>query len=172
MTGSPPESNPLAYGLAPHAAHHTMSGLEFIAAIRDGLLPQPPICEPMSFRLIEADKGRVVFEGTPVPALYNPMGAVHGGWYGTLLDSCMGCAVHTMLPAGTGYTTVEFSVNLVRAITEATGTVSAEGNVIHHGRRMATAEGRLVDGRGKLLAHGTTTCMILPMPPAKEVTAP
>jgi uncharacterized protein (TIGR00369 family) len=156
----------LTYGVAAYETLRSMSGLEFLSAIRDGVLPQAPIARALGFWLSEVEAGRTVFEGVPTPDAYNPIGSVHGGWYGTLLDSCMACAVQTSLEPGTGYTTVEYSVNLVRAITVATGPVRAEGTLVHRGRRMATAEGRLVDGGGKLLAHGTTTCMIIDLPPA------
>jgi uncharacterized protein (TIGR00369 family) len=108
-------------------------------------------------------EGRVVFIGTPTRAHYNPLGTVHGGWAATLLDSCMGCAVHTTLPAGKGYTTLEIKISYLRAMTDKTGTVRAEGVVLHAGRRSALAEGKLIDAAGKLLAHGTTTCMIFDM---------
>lgn len=154
-------SAPLKFGVPPSGTIQSMSGLDFIQAICDGRLPQPPICAPLSFHMVEASEGFVVFEGTPTNALYNPLGSVHGGWYGTLLDSCMACAVQTTLARGTAYTTVEYSVNLVRAITVDTGPVRAEGRIVHRGRRLATADGRLLDLSGKLLAHGTTTCMIM-----------
>lgn len=138
-----------------------MSGLEFLAAIRDGRLPGPPIGLVLAFRLIEVEHGRAVFEGRPSFEHYNPIGTVHGGYASTLLDSCMACAVQSTLPRGTGYTTLEFKVNLVRAITVDTGVVRAEGKALTVGRRIGTAEGRLVDSAGKLLAHGTTTCLIM-----------
>jgi len=154
----------LTYGVPPLETLREMSGLEFLQAIRDGLLPQAPIAERLDFHLIEADEGVVVFLGTPKVEHYNPIGGVHGGWYGTLLDSCMACAVQTTLERGTGYTTVEYSVNLVRSITADTGPVRAEGRLVHRGRRMATADGRLLRRDGKLLAHGTTTCMSMELP--------
>jgi uncharacterized protein (TIGR00369 family) len=153
-----------SFGVAPYEALQAMSGLEFLVAIRDGALPQAPICGVLGLWLSEVETGRAVFEGVPSIDAYNPIGSVHGGWYGTLLDSCMGCAVQSSLEQGTGYTTVEYSVNLVRAITVDTGRVRAEGRLMHRGRRMATAEGRLVAADGKLLAHGTTTCMIIDLP--------
>ena len=157
-------SNTLTFGVPPQDTLRELSGLEFLQAIRDGRLPQAPIAERLDFYLSEAEKGAAVFVGTPRFEHYNPIGGVHGGWYGTLLDSCMACAVQTTLEPGTGYTTVEYSVNLVRGITADTGPVRAEGRVVHRGRRMATADGRLLDGSGKLLAHGTTTCMIMELP--------
>src|SRR4029077_12129194 len=115
----------------------------------------------MGFSLVEVEEGRVVFAGEPDERLYNPMGAVHGGYAATMLDSAMGCAVNSALPAGAAYTTLELSVNLVRAITAETGLVRAEGRTLHVGRRAATAEGSLIAvASGKLLAHGTTSCVI------------
>ena len=137
------------------------SGMEYIQAIVAGELPAPPISELMDFRLVVAEPGRAVFEMQPGPQHYNPIGSVHGGVALTLLDSAMGCAVHTLLDAGVGYTTLEVKTNFVRPITSDTGVIRCEGNVIHQGSRIATAEGKLTDANGKLLAHGTTTCLIL-----------
>jgi uncharacterized protein (TIGR00369 family) len=141
-----------------------IDGLEFLRAIRDGEAPPPPIATLMNFDLVEIEEGRVVFSATPDARVYNPLGTVHGGYVCTLLDSCMGCAVHSTLKAGLGYTSVELKVNFVRPLSEATGEVRAEGRVLSAGRQIATAEGRLVDARGRLLAHGTTTCLIFPLP--------
>ena len=148
----------------PHAlaqAGRELTGLEFLRAIRDGRLPSPPIAELLGFKLVEADPGQAVFEVLPDERHYNPIGVVHGGLAMTLLDSAMGCCVHTRLPAKTGYTTLEAKVNLVRAITAKSGTIRATGKVIHLGGKTATAEARLEDAAGKLYAHGTTTCIIL-----------
>jgi len=112
-------------------------------------------------------EGRAVFQGTPGPAHLNPMGTIHGGWYATLLDSALGCAVNTMMPVGRGYTTAELSVNLVRAIGAKAPRVRAEGKVIHCGRQLATAEGRLYGPDGTLYAHATTTCLVFELPGAK-----
>ena len=142
-------------------AGRSMSGLEFLRAIRDGRLPQPPIAELLGFRLVEVEPGHAVFEVTPGEQHYNPIGVVHGGLAMTLLDSAMGCSVQTQMPAGGGYTTLEAKTNLTRSITSKTGELRAIGKVVHVGRRMATAEGRLVDAAGKLYAHATTTCMVL-----------
>jgi uncharacterized protein (TIGR00369 family) len=131
-----------------------------VRAIESGALPAPPISELMGFRLVEAELGRAVFEMTPGPQHYNPIGSVHGGIALTLLDSAMGCAVHTLLEAGVGYTTLEVKTNFVRPITADTGAIRCEGTVLHRGSRVATAEGRLTDPAGKLLAHGSTTCLI------------
>jgi uncharacterized protein (TIGR00369 family) len=150
-------SDPIALG----EAGSTMSGLEFMKAVLDGRLPPPPIAATMDFTGAEAEEGRVVFVGEPGEFVYNPLGVVHGGYAMTLLDSAMGCAVQTTLPQGEGYTSLETSVNFVRPITKETGRVRCEGKVIHRGGRIATAEGRLIaEKSGKLLAHGTTTCMI------------
>ena len=137
-----------------------MSGLEFMQGYLNGSVPRPPFAAVLKFELTQVEHGRVVFEGTPDLSFYNPIGVVHGGYAATLLDSCMGCAVHTVLAAGQGYTTLEFKINFVRALTGQTGRVRAEGRVIHPGNRAATAEGHIYDARGKLLAHGTTTCLV------------
>jgi uncharacterized protein (TIGR00369 family) len=138
-----------------------LSGMEYVQAIANGELPAPPISELMGFRLVLAEPGRAVFEMEPGPQHYNPIGSVHGGIALTLLDSAMGCAVHTQLPRGVGYTTLEVKTNFVRPMTVDTGLVRCEGTVIHLGSRVATAEGKVVDSAGKLIAHGTTTCLIL-----------
>jgi uncharacterized protein (TIGR00369 family) len=137
-----------------------LSGLEIMQAMLRGELPFPTIAQTLDFNLMEVGEGRAVFQGTPGPGHLNPMGTVHGGWYATLLDSALGCAVHTMLPVGFGYTTAELSVNIVRAATSRTGPLRAVGKVIHSGRQLATAEARIVDPDGKLYAHGTTTCLV------------
>jgi len=142
-------------------AGRTMSGIEFLRAMRDGRLPAPPIAELLGFRLVEVEPGHAVFEVLPAEQHYNPIGVVHGGLAMTLLDSAMGCAVQSHMPAGGGYTTLEAKTNLVRAITSKTGLLRAIGSALHVGNRVATAEGRLVDGAGKLYAHASTTCMVL-----------
>ena len=142
-------------------AGRSMSGIDFLRAIRDRRLPAPPIAELIGFRLVEVDTGHAVFELQPGEQHYNPIGVVHGGVAMTLLDSAMGCAVHTHMPAGGAYTTLEAKTNLVRAVTADTGTLRAIGKVVHLGSRVATAEGRLVDAAGKLYAHATTTCLVL-----------
>lgn len=141
-------------------AGRRMSGLEFIRAFVTGELPPPPIAKALAFAVTEADDGRVVFVCQPAEFHYNPIGVVHGGLAATLLDSAMGCAIQTTLPAGVGYTTLEIKVNLTRVITTQTGELRAEGRVIHAGKRTALAEGRLTDAAGTLYAHATTTCMI------------
>jgi uncharacterized protein (TIGR00369 family) len=137
-----------------------LAGMDYIQAIVTGELAAPPISQLMGFRLALAEPGRAVFEMEPGPQHYNPIGSVHGGIALTLLDSAMGCAVHTLLEAGVGYTTLEVKTNFVRPITADTGLIRCEGIVIHQGSRIATAEGKLTDATGKLLAHGTTTCLI------------
>ena len=136
------------------------SGLEVLQAMLRGELPYPPIARTLSFQLLEVDVGRAVFQGAPGPDHLNPMGGVHGGWYATLLDSALGCSVHTMMPPGRGYTTAELGVNLVKAIGPKVQRVRAEGKVVHCGRQLATAEARLVGPDGTLYAHATTTCLV------------
>jgi uncharacterized protein (TIGR00369 family) len=143
------------------------TGLEMMQAMLRGELPYPPIAKTLDFQLMEVSEGRAVFQGTPGPGHLNPMGTIHGGWYATLLDSALGCAVHTMMPAGRGYTTAELGVNLVRAINVVKAPrVRAEGKVIHCGRQMATAEARLFGPDGTLYAHATTTCLVFELRPA------
>ena len=136
------------------------TGLELLSEMAAGRLPKPPMAELMGFTGVHFEEGKAVFEGVPGEHLYNPIGVVHGGYAMTLLDSAMGVAVHTTLKAGERYTTLETKVNFVRPITLDTGLVRAEGNVIHRGGTIATADGRLTSADGKLLAHGTTTCLI------------
>jgi uncharacterized protein (TIGR00369 family) len=143
-----------------HAQGRT--GLELVNAVFDGTLPAPPIAETLGFTGVHAEKGRAVFEGDPAEYMYNPIGVVHGGWAMTLLDSAMGCAVHTTLAVGERYTTLEVKANFVRAISLDTGRVRCEGVVVHRGGTVATAEAKLfAKSSGKLLAHGTTTCLII-----------
>lgn len=136
------------------------SGLEVMQMMLRGELPFAPIMRTLGFRLVEAEAGRAVFQGTPGPDHLNPMGTIHGGWYATLLDSALGCAVHTMMPAGRGYTTAELGVNLVKAIGRNVQRVRAEGKVLHCGRQLATAEAKLYGSDGTLYAHATTTCLV------------
>ncbi|MBE0621024.1 MAG: PaaI family thioesterase [Burkholderiales bacterium] len=160
---APGTRNMLPHGVTPLEEVKHLSGLEFMQGILEGRFPRAPITAALKFDLVEVEQGRAIFEGVPEFAFYNPISSVHGGYAATLLDSCMGCAVHTTLPAGQAYTTLEFKINFVRAMTEKTGRVRAEGRVIHPGNRAATAEGNLYDAGGKLLAHATTTCMIFPI---------
>lgn len=138
-----------------------LTGMEFLQKIVAGELPPPPIASLLNFELVELSEGRAIFAVEPKEYHYNPIGVVHGGLAATLLDSAMGCAVHSTLPAGAGYTTLEIKVNFVRPITADTGRVRAEAKLIHLGGRTATAEGRVIDEAGKLYAHATTTCLIL-----------
>lgn len=137
-----------------------MTGMEVFEAIFAGELPAPPIGETMDFIPVQMEPGVAIFQGRPQLRHYNPLGTVHGGWFCTLLDSALGCAVHTTLPAGKGYTTLELKVNMIRPLTDAVPLVRAEGRVIHAGRQVATAEGRIVGPDGKVYAHATTTCMV------------
>lgn len=138
----------------------SMSGLDFLRGIADGRVAGPPIAQLLGFRPVEVENGRVVFAATPDARHYNPIGSVHGGFAATLLDSCMSCAVQSVLEAGHGYTTVELKVNFVRPLSADMGEVRAEGKIIHCGRQIGTAEGRLTDMKGRLLAHGTATCLV------------
>ena len=138
-----------------------LSGLEFLQKIARQELPPPPLAVLLNFDLVEIDEGRATFAVEPAEYHYNPIGVVHGGLAATLLDSAMGCAVHSTLPAGAGYTTLEIKVNFIRAMTGTTGCVRCEAKVVHVGVRTATAEGRVIDEAGKLYAHGSTTCLIL-----------
>ena len=140
------------------------TGLELMQAIVDGDIPYATIAKTLDFLVVEVEPGRAVFQGTPGGQLLNPLGTVHGGWYATLLDSALGCAVHTMLPAGRGYTTAELGVNIVRSVPLKVQRVRAEGKIIHCGRQLATAEARLFGPDGTLYAHATTTCLVFDLP--------
>ncbi len=144
----------------PGAQIFGLSGMQVLDAIFSGKLPPPPMGDTLDFVPIHIEPGAAVFQGRPQRRHYNPLGTVHGGWFATLLDSAVGCAVHSTLPAGKGYTTLELKVNMVRSLTNDVPLVRAEGKVIHAGRQVATAEGRLVGPDGKLYAHATTTCLI------------
>jgi uncharacterized protein (TIGR00369 family) len=140
------------------------TGLEIMQAMLEGTLPKPHISDTMDFDGVEVGDGFIVFQGTPQLKFFNPLGTVHGGWYATLLDSALGCAVHTKLPVGKTYTTTELSMNIVRAASLKTGPMRAIGHVIHCGKQLATAEAKIIDEAGKLYAHGTTTCFIFDIP--------
>lgn len=154
--------------LAGAEAAQTMSGIEYLRAMARGTLPGPPIAALLGLEIVEVETGRVVFAVEPAEYHYNPIGTVHGGLACTIADSAMACAIHSTLPAGTAYTTLELKVNLVRPITRETGRVRCEGTTIHVGGRVATAEARLFDEGGKLYAHATTTCLVLRRPAAGE----
>jgi uncharacterized protein (TIGR00369 family) len=143
------------------------TGLEQMQAMLDGQLPFAPIARTLDFSLIRVGPGVALFQGRPGPAHFNPMGSVHGGWFATMLDSALGCAVHTTMPAGRGYTTAELSVNFVRGLSPKVGRVRAEGQVIHCGKQLATAEARLFGPDGTLFAHATTTCLVFELPSAR-----
>ena len=154
----------VVYGIATREQVAGKSGLELFKAMIAGELPAPPISQTLDFILVEAEHGRVVFQGRPGFAHYNPMGIVHGGWFATLLDSALGCAVASILPAGKAYTTAELKVNIVRPLSDKVPFVRAESRIIHGGGRMATSDARLTGPDGKLYAHGSTTCFIFDAP--------
>jgi uncharacterized protein (TIGR00369 family) len=141
----------------------TTSGLEILQGMLDGRFPPPPIAETLQIYPVEFTAGRIVFEMTPQEWHYNPIGSVHGGVLSTLVDSALGCAVHSRLPAGVGYTSLELKVNFVRPVTLTTGTIRCEGTLLSLGRRAATAEAKVTTTTGKLVAHATTTCMLFPL---------
>jgi uncharacterized protein (TIGR00369 family) len=148
------------YGTVSADRQKEMSGLEFVRGLVDGTLPLNSIAQTLRYDVSEAESGRVVVTAEPGDIHLNPAGTVHGGFAATLLDSCMGLAVQSTLEKGVGQTTLEFKISLVRPITPETGAIKAEGIVLTRGRRVGTAEGRITDGNGRLLAHGTTTCLI------------
>jgi uncharacterized protein (TIGR00369 family) len=149
-----------SYGTVSPEQQKAMSGLEFVKGLTSGALPLNTMARTLGYDVVEAESGRVDITLTPTSAHLNPSGTVHGGLTATLLDSCMGLAVRSMLDKGMGSTTLEFKISLVRAITLETGEIRAEGKVLNCGRRVGTAEGRVTDTKGRLLAHGTTTCLI------------
>jgi uncharacterized protein (TIGR00369 family) len=150
-----------ANGTVPLDVVASMSGLEVLCALRDGQLPAPPFSSTTGIRPTEIARGRVVFEGTPSEQFYNPMSTVHGGWIATLLDTAMACAIQSTLSVGQTYTTLELKTNFVRPIFVSTGTLRCEGVVLSFGGRIASAEGKVFDKEGNLVAHGTETCLIM-----------
>src|SRR6195256_2474107 len=154
----------IEYGVTPPKVMAAMAGIDFVRAIFEGKLPAPPTMQPIEPFDSTAEPGVVVMHSTPGFRHYNPIGSVHGGYAATLLDSAMGLAVHTTLPAGTGYTTLEFKISFIRGMTKDTGPVRTEGRVLNVGRRAATAEARISDSKGRLLAHATTTCLVFEIP--------
>lgn len=140
-----------------------LSGLDWLRKLAAGELPPPPIGATLDFTAESFTEGRAVFTCTPAEFHYNPIGSVHGGLAATLLDSAMGCAVHTTLPVGVAYGTIDLHVRYTRTITVDTGPVRCEGFVVHRGSRLVTAEGRLTDAAGRLLAHGDTSCLLTPL---------
>ncbi len=159
---------PTKFGVIPIEVMASMSGLDFVRAIFAGNLPEPPIMQTVDPFDCTAEPGAVVINSIPGLQHYNPIGSVHGGYAAILLDSAMGLAVQTMLPAGSGYTTLEFKISFIKAITKDTGPIRTEGRVFNVGRRAATAEARILDGTGRLLAHATTTCLVFEIPAAKK----
>ena len=160
-------NGPAHYGIAKPSDVIGLTGEEIFQAMFDGKLPMPPISETLGFIAIEIAGGRAVFQGRPALPYYNPLGTIHGGWFATLLDSAVGCAIHSTLPAGRSYTTLELKTNMVRALTRDVPLVRAEGKVIQAGRQVGIAEGRIVGPDGTLYAHATTTCLIFDFPPRK-----
>lgn len=141
-----------------------LSGLEFIRGMMKGDFPLPNIARTLDFVLVEAEPGLAIFQGTPTIDHYNPIGSVHGGYFCTLLDSAAACAVHTMIPQGFGYTSLEIKVNFIRALKDTTGLIRAEGKMIQVGKQIGISEARIVDATGKIYAHATSTCLIFPLP--------
>jgi uncharacterized protein (TIGR00369 family) len=150
------------YGTVSPERQKEMSGLEFVKGLASGALPLNTFAQTLGYDVVEAESGRVAITLDPTGAHLNPWGTVHGGLTATLLDSCMGLAIQSMLEKGVGSTTLEFKISLVRAITLETGQIRAEGRILNCGRRIGMAEGRVTDAKGRLLAHGTTTCLIFP----------
>jgi uncharacterized protein (TIGR00369 family) len=151
------------YGTVSTEKLKELSGLEFVQGLASGALPVNTLAETLGYDIIEAQEGRVVLAITPTSAHLNPWGTVHGGVTATLLDSCMGLAVQSTLAKGFGSTTLEFKISLIRPITPDTGLIRAEGNIVNSGRKVGIADGRVTDGKGRLLAHGTTTCLVFPL---------
>src|SRR3954447_6638152 len=154
----------MEYGVTPTEVMAGMAGIDFVRGIFNGKLPSPPIMQGVEPFDCSAEAGVVVLHSTPAFRHYNPIGSVHGGYAATLLDSAMGLAIHSTLPPGSGYTTLEFKVSFIRGITKDTGPVRTEGRTLNVGRRAATAEARITDAKGRLLAHATTTCLVFEIP--------
>ena len=151
----------ISFGIVKPEEMAGLSGREMMDGMIAGRFPAPPIGKTLGFRLVEIGEGLAVFEGDPGPHLLNPLGSVHGGWAMTLIDSATGCALYTTLPPGVGYTTVETKVNMTRAIRADEATVRCEGRLLSAGKQIATAEARLISADGNLLAHGTSTLIVL-----------
>jgi uncharacterized protein (TIGR00369 family) len=164
MTDGPALAQQIEYGVTPLEVIAAMPGLDFVRGIFDRKLPAPPIMQTVEPFDSTAEPGVVVFHSIPGFRHYNPIGSVHGGYAATLLDSVMGLAVHTMLPAGTGYTTLEFKISFIKGMSKDSGVVRTEGRTLNVGRRTATAEARITDAKGRLLAHATTTCLVFEIP--------
>jgi uncharacterized protein (TIGR00369 family) len=159
-----PDAPEVEYGVTPTHVMASMSGLDFVRAIFKGKFPAPPIMQTVEPYDQTAETGHVVFHSVPGFRHYNPIGSVHGGYAAILLDSAMGLAVQTALPAGTGYTTLEFKISFIRGMSQDTGPMRTEGKTLSVGRRAATAEARITDAKGRLLAHATTTCLVFEIP--------
>ena len=159
-----PAPLPSSFGTVTMDVLSSMAGIDFVRSVFDGRLPQPPIMQTIEPFDCSADPGVIVMHAIPALRHYNPIGSVHGGYAATLLDSAMGLAVHSQCPVGSGYTTLEFKVSFIRAMTADTGPVRTEGRTLSFGRRAATAEARIVDAKGRLLAHATTTCLVFEFP--------
>ena len=142
-----------------------LGGLEFFKRMMAGELPPPPLVALLGLRLVEVEAGRVVFTGTPAETFYNGLGVAHGGFAATMLDSALGCAINSTMPAGRLFTTLELKINYIRPLRREVGEVRCEANVVHAGNRTATSEGRIVDAAGKIYAHGTTTCILIERAP-------
>jgi uncharacterized protein (TIGR00369 family) len=143
------------------AAGQELAGIDLLAKVRDGALPPPPIADLVDATIVSVEEGSVTFAIEPAEWMYNPQGSVHGGIAATVLDSCMGCAVHSLLPAGVGYTTTDLQIRYVRAMTEATGRALATAHVVHAGRRLMTVEAQMIsEADGKLIAHGSSACVV------------
>ncbi|MGD0719621.1 MAG: PaaI family thioesterase [Roseiarcus sp.] len=147
----------------PQAQPEAIDGFEFLSRIKDGRSPAPGMAVLLGFDIVELERGRVVFAAIPTAAHYNPAGAVHGGFAATMLDSCMTCAVQSTLAPGLACTTIDLNVHFTRGATDRTGLLRAEGRIVHAGRQIATAEGRVLDARGRVIAHATTSCLIFPI---------
>jgi uncharacterized protein (TIGR00369 family) len=160
--GKPVQTAPNGGGVVPLETIMSQSGLEFLKAMVAGRVPQAPMAATLGFRLVDVAEGRAAFEGLPEFRLYNPIGTVHGGFAASLLDSALGCAIFSTMAKGETWTTLEIKLNFVRPLSKDTGPVRAEGRVIHRGRTVATSDGTLKDGAGRLYAHASTTCMIFP----------
>lgn len=154
---------PPGSGVAPAELLKSLSGLEFMQRMMNGAILPPPIAITLGFRVGSVERGMVTFSARPGANAYNPMGSIHGGYAASVLDTCMGCAVMTMVEAGTGYTTLELKVSYLRALTHESGELRAVGRILHVGRRSGFAEGELFDAKGRLVAHGTTTCLMFPL---------
>ena len=164
-----PTAPTVEYGVTPIEIMASMSGLDFVRAIFARRLPEPPIMQTVEPFDCTAEPGLVVIHSIPGFRHYNPIGSVHGGYAATLLDSAMGLAVHSMLPQGTGYTTLEFKISFIKGMTKDTGPVRTEGRTLSVGRRAATAEARITDAKGRLLAHATTTCLVFELPATSPI---